>query len=250
MRSTLLLLALSLAPGCGDSDRRGSGGYDVRTPDGRPLDVRHSWEKFTLVARTRGTGAVREIAQVQTVAGFTNDEPGQVAETEDLELWCRAFRPLLLPIPAPREPLTLRPGIPVTIRVESTAPLPSAGRELQLEFQWRGSGELPEAPLLHEFEGAAPEGWSPVERQEAGALVIAVTAEHPAASVRFAFPGPYRVKWGMYAVTRSPGQYSGHGIESPASGDNIVVRDGVEEPQVFTLRIPAAQLNQAQDEVR
>jgi hypothetical protein len=250
MRALLLLLVLPLSVGCGNSARRRTAGYDVRTPDGRPAELVQSSEEFHLVARARGTGAVREIAQVQTVARFSNDELRQVAETEDLELWCRGFRPLVLPISAPREPLTLRPGIAVTVRVESAAPLPTDGRELQLEFRWRGPGDLSEAPLLHEFEGVAPAGWAPIERQEAGALVIAVTAEHPEASVRFAFPGRYRVTWGLFAVTRRPGQYMANGITSPESGANLQVRDGVAEPQVFTLRIPAAQLQQAQDEVR
>jgi hypothetical protein len=249
-RSVRTAFALVLLGGpagaCGAREPRPSDEYAIETPTGKPLFLSFTSrdDPVSVVARDRRTGRCRWLPIHDLVVAARGPSIERAGPEEDSFLWVAGCRELKLPYPAPAAPLRLAYGPRVRLRVRTDGRLPDLPGRIDLTFTWRGPGDAPDAPFLHEFDGAAPEGWFPRKRFTSARSTISVTSADPSVAVRFSRPGPYRVTW-MYMVhTPIEGGYTGSGIGLSGAGTTIDVADGVDE-QVVELRIPGIAIEEA-----
>ena len=248
---TALVLFGGLAGACGAPEPRPSDEYAIETPTGKLLflSLAAGDEPVSVVARDRRTGRCRWLRIDDLVVAARGPSIERARPEEDSFLWVAGCRELKLPFPVPAKPLRLAYGPRVRLRVRTDGHLPELPGRIELTFTYRGPGDAPDAPFLHEFRSAAPEGWFPRERFTSGRSTIWVTTADPSVAVRFSRPGPYRVTWIYMVHTPIEGGYMGSGIGLSAAGTTIEVADDIDE-QIVELRIPGIAIEEAATSLR
>jgi hypothetical protein len=232
-----LLLVAAAACGGGPPTSPTSVSYDVRTPEGLPLVVRHAFPTsgLALFARDASTGALRALPLEQ------REEPGVRVEgllpSETAVLWASGCRDL--PLSGGPPPAVLRYGPLVRLRVRAEGGFPPPPAELWLEVRWRGPGDAVDAPERHGFPPAAPEGSLPVAPRQPR-IRLAATAADPEATFRVSAPGRHRVRGTYMEVEPTSGGRFGSGFGL----DEGIVLDVLDLPgeQVFDWALPRSAL--------